>query len=607
MGDFIIHFLLCNVLISGIICILLIAKRIFKNILSGRMQYNLWIIFLGLSVIPFLPFRLAGFSRLSLWVKHFQNPFASGAGSVANGIYPARLAENPNWMNDFALSVNREVPESVWLFLWGIWITGILIMALLMVKTLLRLHALHKSALPVQDAKLKGLYDNCLQESGIRKDIPLYGTAFLKSPVTAGLLKPRIYLPLPVISQFGQFQNSFSQNDIRYMLLHELQHYKYKDSFINVLMNLTAVFYWFNPFVWYALKEMKDYQEIACDASVLNILGKDLRTDYGNTLINFAERMSFGPFFFTSSLTGNRKQIKQRIIHIAAYEKPAPGKKLRSAAVFLLAVFLLLNSVPFLSAQAKSTDYFQWDFEPERVSYLDLSSYFGEYEGSFVFYDSKHDTWRIHDMEHALCRIAPNSTYKIYDALFALKEGIITPDDSFMSWDGKAYPFNAWNADQTLQSAMASSVNWYFQSLDRQIGKPSLQGYFHEIGYGNEDLSGGLSSYWQESSLKISPIEQVLLLTKLHQGELSFSPENVKAVTDSLYLFSSETGNFYGKTGTGQVNGMDISGWFVGYMETNDNTYFFATNISAGQSASGSVAVRITMSVLNTFHFLTYG
>jgi bla regulator protein BlaR1 len=41
MADFMVHFLICNVLICGIIGILLLMKRIFKNSLSNRMQYNL--------------------------------------------------------------------------------------------------------------------------------------------------------------------------------------------------------------------------------------------------------------------------------------------------------------------------------------------------------------------------------------------------------------------------------------------------------------------------------------------------------------------------------------------------------------------------------------
>lgn len=230
---------------------------------------------------------------------------------------------------------------------------------------------------------------------------------------------------------------------------------------------------------------------------------------------------------------------------------------------------------------------------------MDFSAYFGGYEGCFVLYDSGKDTWSIHDRENSTLRVAPNSTYKIYDALFGLEEGIITPDDSLIAWDGETYPFESWNADQTLQSAMVSSVNWYFQSIDEQLGASDLYSYIQKIGYGNEDVSGNLPAYWMESSLKISPIEQVELLTKLENNRFGFAPENINAVKESILLSSSDAATFYGKTGTGRVNGRDVNGWFVGFAETADNTYFFAANIGADSNATGNKAAEIAMSILS--------
>ena len=102
-----------------------------------------------------------------------------------------------------------------------------------------------------------------------------------------------------------------------------------------------------------------------------------------------------------------------------------------------------------------------------------------------------------------------------------------------------------------------------------------------------------------ESSLKISPIEQVELLTKLENNSLGFASENVNAVKDAICLSSSDAGTFYGKTGTGRVDGQDVNGWFIGFVETTDNTYFFATNIGADRGAAGGNAAEITMSILS--------
>ena len=187
----------------------------------------------------------------------------------------------------------------------------------------------------------------------------------------------------------------------------------------------------------------------------------------------------------------------------------------------------------------------------------------------------------------------------MYDALFGLEEGIITPEDSKMEWDGENYPFKEWNADQTLTSAMRSSVNWYFQGIDKQLGSASIKNYIQKIGYGNENTEAGLPFYWLESSLKISPIEQVEQLVRLYNNAFGFQPENVEAVKDSICLSLSETGTIYGKTGTGSIDDSNVNGWFVGYVETAGNTYFFAANIGAGADASGANAAEITMSVLS--------
>lgn len=592
MADFMIRFLICNVFISGMIGILLITKRLFKNNLSSRMQYNLWFLLLGLLAVPFIPFRLIGFPQIFSWLSSLRSSPASNAEKAISEIAGADSTGNTDWMNDFTLSVNNRTPSIAGYILLGIWIVGIIAMIILVIKSSLRLRTLKKSALPLQNAEVRKLYYRCLNEVRITKEIPVCSTAFLKSPIIVGLLKPCIYLPIHLISDYNE-------TEMRYMLLHELQHYKHRDALANYLMNLAGIIYWFNPFVWYALKEMRNDREVACDTSVLKLLEEDAYEDYGNTLINFAERVSLTPFPFAAGLGGNMKQMKRRIINIAAYEKPTFGKKLKGITVFMLIATFLLGLMPFISTYAADKSHYQWKSSSENISYIDLSADFGEYEGSFVLYDLENDAWSIHDMEHATLRVAPNSTYKIYDALFGLEEGVITPDDSFIAWNGENYPFEAWNADQTLQSAMNASVNWYFQLVDEQLGAASVYSYIQEIGYGNENMSGNFSTYWMESSLEISPIEQVELLTKLYNNSFDFSSENINAVKDSICLSSSDARTLYGKTGTGRVNGQDVNGWFVGFVETADNTYFFATNIGADRDATGINATEITMPILS--------
>lgn len=613
MADFMIRFLICNLFICALVGILLAARHLLRNILSGRMQYHLWFLLLGLLTVPFLPFRLTGFPMLLARLLAFCNPALPDTGNIVNQGDVTTPAGDSGWLNDFTLSISNQTPSIAGTILLGIWLAGILVMVVLTARSSLRLQNIRQSALPLQNPAIRRLYRHCLKELHIRKEIPIYSTAFLQSPVIIGFLRPHIYLPIHIISDYSKIDtDKFCQascgsspsgmnglHQIRYMLLHELQHYRHKDALAGYLMTLTGILYWFNPMVWIALKEMRNDREIACDTSVLNMLEPDSYEDYGMTLIHFAEKLSRPAFPFSAGLSGNMSQMKRRILNIAAYETPTAKKRLTGMTAFLMVTVLLTSLAPLLSANAAKDDYYGWDTSHKNTNIIDLSSCFQGYEGSFVLYDMAQDTWNIYDMDRAALRVSPDSTYKIYDALIGLEAGVITPEDSTMEWNRELYPFQEWNTDQTLQSAMSASVNWYFQEIDKQLGTSAIDRYLREIRYGNENTKGGLSSYWMESSLKISPIEQVELLRKLYENNLGFGIQNVNAVKDSILLSSSEAGNLYGKTGTGCIDGKDVNGWFVGYVEAPDNTWFFAANIAANGGASGSSAAEITRHILS--------
>lgn len=592
MTGFVIHFFVCNIWICGIIAMLLLLRRICQGILPYRMRYHLGFLLLGLLIVPLIPSHFVPVARFFPLFAGLKNDIVSHAGNSANIVTENGLTNAADWMNDFAISASRQTPPAAMYLVTGIWLAGVLVMLALIIRSSLRLRTLRKTALPVQSAEINSLYHRCLEEAGIHKAIPVYHTAFLKSPVMAGLLRPCIFLP-------DHLTLEYREPELRYMLLHELQHYKHKDIFIGYLMNLIGILYWFNPIVRYALKEMRIDREIACDTSVLELLEAEDYEAYGNTLINYAEKLSFSYFSFAAGLGGTMKQMKRRILNIASYEKPTLRKKAAGLTAYALITVLLLGCVPFISSYAADETHYRWNSSHENVSYNDLSSYFGAYDGCFALYDPKEEAWDIYNAERAVLRLSPDSTYKIYDALFGLEEGIITPGDSFIAWDGETYPFAAWNDDQTLQSAMAGSVNWYFQSLDEQLGESAVAGYVQKIGYGNESISGGFPTYWMESSLKISPIEQVELLTELYDNNFDFNVKNIDTVKDAIRLSSHDGTTLYGKTGTGRVDGQDVNGWFIGFVETNDQTYFFATNIGADKDATGSRAAEITMEILN--------
>ena len=559
------------------------------------MQYNLSIIFLAVLIVPFLPINSAP-SSIS-W-RHLLTASSSTNGDIQTTFLSGN-GYNLDKINDFAVSVSTQIPTFIHTLLVFFWSIGIFIMFFLLYRSVKQVKALHSSALPLQNEELNALYIECLNEVNSKHTIPIYSTAFLKSPVLAGFLHPRIYLPIHLISDFNA--GTISSTDIRYMLLHELQHYKHKDILIGYLINTVNVFYWFNPLIWYFLKRIRQERELACDSAVLQLLKETEYKSYGNTLINFAETIALSPFPLTMGISGNIKQLKGRILNIASFRKPTFTQKIRGYLICIFVSTVIIGCVPLLSVYASDQTGYHFDTTRKNITQLNLSSNFGDYTGSFVLYDQSADKWNIYNMEHASTRVSPNSTYKIYDALLGLESGIITPEHSTFTWNGEPYPFNSWEADQDLTSAIHNSVNWYFQAIDSQAGFEAVRTFLQTINYGNQNTGTNLNLYWTDFSLKISPIEQVELLQDFYQNNFHFDSKNIQAVKKALLLSTTSSGSLYGKTGTGRVNGKDVNGWFVGYIESDNNTYYFATNIQAPSNATGSQATEITETILSDF------
>jgi beta-lactamase class D len=106
-----------------------------------------------------------------------------------------------------------------------------------------------------------------------------------------------------------------------------------------------------------------------------------------------------------------------------------------------------------------------------------------------------------------------------------------------------------------------------------------MQDYVRRLRYGNEDTSGPINNFWLNSSLKISADEQVDFLRRFHKEELPVSKRSIAIVKEIMTLEETPDYKLSGKTGGGPLGENRYLGWFVGYVETKDNTYFFATEI----------------------------
>jgi len=79
----------------------------------------------------------------------------------------------------------------------------------------------------------------------------------------------------------------------------------------------------------------------------------------------------------------------------------------------------------------------------------------------------------------------------------------------------------------------------------------NIASYIDNIQYENQNLAGGIEDYWLESSLKISPIEQVQQLKDFYTNQFEFDEKNIQFVKDAIKLDTKDNAALYEKTGTG--------------------------------------------------------
>lgn len=218
---------------------------------------------------------------------------------------------------------------------------------------------------------------------------------------------------------------------------------------------------------------------------------------------------------------------------------------------------------------------------PVCLTAQDMQKYFDEYglRGSFAVYDLNNDKFVYYDSARCFVRFTPASTFKIPNSIIGLETGVIEDENFVIPWDGIKRR-EQWDKDLSLKDAIKVSCVPYYQELARRVGAEKMQEMLDKFGYGNADITSGIDRFWLEGNLKISQMEQIDFLKKLYKGELPVSKRAADITENIIILDVTSQQVLRGKTGWGFEDGKNI-GWFVGWVETGGNVYFYATNVES--------------------------
>ncbi|MEO8962649.1 MAG: penicillin-binding transpeptidase domain-containing protein [Ginsengibacter sp.] len=232
----------------------------------------------------------------------------------------------------------------------------------------------------------------------------------------------------------------------------------------------------------------------------------------------------------------------------------------------------------------------------------DLKKYFdsAHVEGSFAFLNNQMGDITIYNMQLDTQRISPASSFKILLTLVGVQTGKIINENSIpvTTDSGKT-------KEMTLNEIFNSPNVNYFQSVARQIGKDTLKLWIDSLGYGNKHVDGAVDSFWLNNELKISPDEQLGLVTKLYFDQLPFQKYAQQMTRNAMLREDNTLYHLSYATGTGSDENDKPIGWVAGWIEENRHVYFFITFVRSPDKNTNidMTGINITKKILTEMGF----
>ncbi len=228
--------------------------------------------------------------------------------------------------------------------------------------------------------------------------------------------------------------------------------------------------------------------------------------------------------------------------------------------LFLLAIFAF-------SCQPKATVPPEWE---QAFAEKDLN-------GTFILYDMNDGEMLVYNPERADSAFSPASTFKICNSLIGLQTGTMNSVDDTIRWNGHEYPWNGWNQDHCLRTAMPVSCVWFYQEMARRIGREDMQHYLNLIPYGNANIGEKVDLFWLNGAIQISAMQQIRFLERLVKNDLPFDEKVQADVKEIIITDKNESYTMHAKTGWAMRVEKSV-GWYVGYVEKGEDVYIFALN-----------------------------
>ena len=325
---------------SLLILVLLLCKPFYKNKISKRWQYYIWLVVIARLLLP-LTSKTSLVGVLSCQIesegqiqKETAHDLKIGFVKDENAVLLNEDLTTP--VMDAKVHAGAEILKNLWM----IWLAGTVIF-------LIRKITIYQSFVKYVKIGCQEVSDvillNCLAEVeeqvGVKYPVELHVNSAVSSPMLLGFFHPCIILP----------GTGIPREEFYYTIWHELIHYKRRDMFYKWLMQITLCLHWFNPLVYRMGQEINRDCELSLDEAIISRLDAKGMRAYGDTLFHAMGVGGKNSDPLASVMLGeSAKLLKERLEAIMNYKKYTKGMMLMA---FIL-TFLFLAGAMAIGAYA---------------------------------------------------------------------------------------------------------------------------------------------------------------------------------------------------------------------------------------------------------------
>ena len=339
-----------------LIVLVLLLTRFIKPLRYPRVAYGLGVLVMARLLLPVAP--ASAWNVMNLLAVRPQISSAADLSRIPEGEvvaianFDASLYAAP--VEEPGLEVMPRV-HGHWMA-W-VWLVGCGVVLAVALLSHLRWTRNLRGTIPDPSQNLQNIADQVCRSLGISRPVKVRITGLISSPSLMGVRNPLLLIPPSAVEVLNE-------DEMKWVLRHELIHFRHRDVLWNWVVVLIHALHWFNPLVWVITRRWLADRELVRDAEVIAGRPAQQRRCYGETLLKLAE--TWGPQRGSTgsvAIFNQPSQLKRRI-NMIKY----PKRLNRKAAFPLILAALGLASLTFTNAVPAGES--EWNLEAKARSDL---------------------------------------------------------------------------------------------------------------------------------------------------------------------------------------------------------------------------------------------